>query len=117
MTFLIDAGMVMYWGTARWTPFEIFESYSAVSTFPKIFIFSYTNLTKKYRGILKVSILTQGTWSLVQMGILWIIYFEFIFQSKEYRLIGPTVELSEYHWFHREKVELYMAELYNKIGM
>jgi len=66
MTFLIDAGMVMYWGTARWTPFEIFESYSA---------------------------------------------------SKEYRLIGPTVELSEYHWFHREKVELYMAELYNKIGV
>ena len=36
MTFLIDAGMVMYWGTARWSPFEIFESYSAVSTFPKV---------------------------------------------------------------------------------
>ena len=30
--------------------------------------------------------------------------------------VGPTLELSEYHWFHREKVELYMAELYNKIG-
>jgi len=66
MTFLIDAGMVMYWGTARWTPFEIFEAYAA---------------------------------------------------SKEFRLIGSTVELSEYHWFHREKVELYMAELYNKIGV
>ena len=36
MTFLIDAGMVMYWGTARWSPFEIFESYSAVSTFLKV---------------------------------------------------------------------------------
>ena len=36
MTFLIDAGMVMYWGTARWSPFEIFESYAAVSTFPKV---------------------------------------------------------------------------------
>ena len=24
--------------------------------------------------------------------------------------------MSEYHWFHREKVELFMAELYNKIG-
>lgn len=31
--------------------------------------------------------------------------------------VGPTLELSEYHWFHREKVELYMAELYNKIGI
>ena len=27
------------------------------------------------------------------------------------------MELSEYHWFHREKVELFMAELYNKIGV
>ena len=61
MTFLIDAGMVMYWGTARWTPFEIFESYSAVSTFPKIFIFSYTNWTKNYRSILQASILIQCT--------------------------------------------------------
>ena len=39
MTFLIDAGMVMYWGTARWSPFEIFESYSAVSTFYKVKLF------------------------------------------------------------------------------
>ena len=51
------------------------------------------------------------------MGEKYLILNSFIFQSKEYRLIGPTVELSEYHWFHREKVELYMAELYNKIGM
>ena len=40
-----------------------------------------------------------------------------VFQSREFRLIGPTMELSEYHWFHREKVELFMAELYNKIGV
>jgi len=66
MTFLIEAGMVMYWGTSRWSPFEIFECYST---------------------------------------------------SREFRLIGPTMELSEYHWFHREKVELFMAELYNKIGV
>ena len=31
MTFLIEAGLVMYWGTSRWTPFEIFECYSTVS--------------------------------------------------------------------------------------
>ena len=44
-------------------------------------------------------------------------YISFLFlQSKEIKAIGPTVEISEYHWFHREKVELYMAELYNKVG-
>jgi len=66
MTFLIEAGLVMYWGTSRWTPFEIFESYS---------------------------------------------------MAREMRIIPSTVEMSEYHWFHREKVELFMAELYNKIGI
>ena len=40
-----------------------------------------------------------------------------MFQAKEYRFVGPTCEIAEYHWFHREKVELYMAELYNKIGL
>ena len=42
--------------------------------------------------------------------------YSILFQSKELHLIGPTVEMSEYHWFHREKVELFMAELYNKVG-
>lgn len=65
MTYLIDHGMVMYWGTSRWSPFEIFESYSI---------------------------------------------------ARELRQVTPTVEISEYHWFHREKVELFMAELYNKVG-
>ena len=43
--------------------------------------------------------------------------FEAYSKAKEYRFIGPTCEIAEYHWFHREKVELYMAELYNKIGL
>jgi len=65
MQYLMDHGMLMYWGTSRWSPFEIFESYSI---------------------------------------------------AREIRSVGPTVEISEYHWFHREKVELFMAELYNKVG-
>jgi len=43
--------------------------------------------------------------------------FEAYSKAKEYRFVGPTCEIAEYHWFHREKVELYMAELYNKIGL
>merc|ERR1712037_551610 len=30
--------------------------------------------------------------------------------------IAPLAEYAEYHPFHREKVELYMAELFNKVG-
>ena len=55
----------MWWGTSRWSPFELFEAYH---------------------------------------------------KAKEYGVVAPIVEIGEYHWFHREKVELYMAELYNKIG-
>lgn len=36
--------------------------------------------------------------------------------AKEFKLVPPVCELAEYHWFHREKVEVYMAELYNKMG-
>eukprot|EP00094_Tigriopus_californicus_P006132 TCALIF_05905-PA protein Name:"Similar to kcnab3 Voltage-gated potassium channel subunit beta-3 (Xenopus laevis)" AED:0.12 eAED:0.12 QI:0/0.85/0.75/0.87/1/1/8/134/398 len=65
MTYLIDHGKMMYWGTARWSQGEIYEAIMVAKT----------------------------------MG-----------------LICPITEMSEYHWFHREKVELYMAELYNKTG-
>lgn len=65
-TYLINNGKIMYWGTSRWSPFELFEAYH---------------------------------------------------KAKEYGVISPIVEIGEYHWFHREKVELYMAELYNKIGL
>ena len=64
-TYLVDCGKIMYWGTSRWSPFELHEAYH---------------------------------------------------KAKEYKLVAPVCEIGEYHWFHREKVELYMAELYNKIG-
>merc|ERR1719195_848504 len=66
LTFLINSGQVMYWGTAKWTPVEIFETYSMARTL---------------------------------------------------HCIAPLCEYAEYHPFLREKVELYMAELYNKIGI
>ncbi len=36
--------------------------------------------------------------------------------AKTFGCVFPICELAEYHWFHREKVEVYMAEIYNKIG-
>ena len=57
---------VMYWGTAKWSPVEIFETFS---------------------------------------------------MARSLNCVAPLCEYAEYHPFHREKVELYMAELYNKIGI
>jgi len=65
MDYLINSGQIMYWGTAKWSPVEIFETFSMARTL---------------------------------------------------HCIAPLCEYAEYHPFHREKVELYMAELYNKIG-
>jgi len=65
MNYLINSGQIMYWGTAKWSPVEIFETFSMARTL---------------------------------------------------HCIAPLCEYAEYHPFHREKVELYMAELYNKIG-
>lgn len=35
---------------------------------------------------------------------------------RQFNCVTPIVEQAEYHLFHREKSELYMPELYNKIG-
>jgi len=66
LSYLINTGQVMYWGTAKWSPVEIFETFSMARTL---------------------------------------------------NCVAPLCEYAEYHPFHREKVELYMAELYNKIGI
>ena len=36
---------------------------------------------------------------------------------RQFNCVTPIVEQAEYHLFYREKPELYMPELYNKIGI
>ena len=36
--------------------------------------------------------------------------------ARQFNLIPPIAEQAEYHIFQREKVEMQMPELYNKIG-
>jgi potassium voltage-gated channel Shaker-related subfamily A beta protein 2 len=36
---------------------------------------------------------------------------------RQFNCITPIVEQAEYHFFCRDKAELYMTELFNKIGM
>lgn len=66
MNYVIGQGWAMYWGTSRWTPVEIMES--------------YTN-------------------------------------CRQFNCITPIVEQAEYHMFCRDKAELYLPEMYNKIGV
>ncbi|XP_068156231.1 uncharacterized protein Hk isoform X2 [Drosophila tropicalis] len=66
MSYVIQQGWAMYWGTARWSHVEIMEA--------------YTN-------------------------------------CRQFNCITPIVEQSEYHMFCREKCELYLPEMYNKIGV
>ncbi|KAH8373228.1 hypothetical protein KR009_007576 [Drosophila setifemur] len=66
MSYVIQQGWAMYWGTARWSQVEIMEA--------------YTN-------------------------------------CRQFNCITPIVEQSEYHMFCREKCELYLPEMYNKIGV
>lgn len=65
MTYIINEGMAMYWGTSKWSPVEIMEAYS---------------------------------------------------NCRQFNCVTPIMEQAEYHFFCREKPELYMQELYNKIG-
>ncbi|XP_038588688.1 voltage-gated potassium channel subunit beta-3-like [Micropterus salmoides] len=65
MTFVIDQGLAMYWGTSRWNAVEIMEAYSV---------------------------------------------------ARQFNLVPPVCEQSEYHYFQRDKVELHLPELYHKIA-
>lgn len=65
MDFLVSEGLIMYWGTAKWSPIDVTEMYTA---------------------------------------------------CRQLNCSTPILEQSEYHMLCREKVEIYMPELYNKIG-
>ncbi|XP_025194115.1 voltage-gated potassium channel subunit beta-2 [Melanaphis sacchari] len=66
MDFLVSEGLIMYWGTAKWSPIDVTEMYTA---------------------------------------------------CRQLNCSTPILEQSEYHMLCREKVEIYMPELYNKIGV
>uniref|UniRef100_A0A3B4BID5 NADP-dependent oxidoreductase domain-containing protein n=1 Tax=Periophthalmus magnuspinnatus TaxID=409849 RepID=A0A3B4BID5_9GOBI len=65
MSFLVDQGLALHWGTSHWSSAEIMEAYSV---------------------------------------------------ARQFNLDAPVCEQSEYHYFHRDKVELQLPELYHKIG-
>lgn len=97
MTFVIDQGMAMYWGTSRWNAVEIMvnsptsaqrsnnSSFSA--SFNYIYPFVYLSGCQEAYSI-----------------------------ARQFNLVPPVCEQAEYHYFQRDKVELHLPELYHKIG-
>ncbi|KAI2653674.1 Voltage-gated potassium channel subunit beta-1 [Labeo rohita] len=87
MTYVINQGMSMYWGTSRWTAMEIMAT------------FVMRNLGLIQRVTLQ-STAFQEAYSV----------------ARQFNLIPPVCEQAEYHLFQREKVEVQLPELYHKIG-
>lgn len=66
MAHIIDKGLACYWGTSRWSPVHIMESFTV---------------------------------------------------ARQFNCPPPTCEQMEYHMFTRDKMELYMPEMYHKLGV
>lgn len=63
-------------------------------------------------------VISQG-WSMYWGTARWspVEIMEAYTNCRQFNCVTPIVEQTEYHMFCREKTELYMPELYNKIGV
>lgn len=84
MNFVINKGMVLYWG-------ELNRE-----------IFSIEINSNIYLGTSK--------WSSTEI-------MEAYTNCREFNCVTPIMEQSEYHMFCRDRAELYLPEMYNKIGV
>lgn len=117
MTYVINQGLALYWGTSRWGAAEIMVS--VLPRFPlshnRFPLFTWPLQTPSIggggRGVegngecflttpLSLSHPTQEAYSV----------------ARQFNLIPPVCEQAEHHLFQREKVEMQLPELYHKIG-
>ncbi|CAB1333010.1 unnamed protein product [Coregonus sp. 'balchen'] len=95
MTFVINQGMAMYWGTSRWSAMEIMPS---------------KHLLLTVNDIRPLVLCGDGV-------ILFPCHQEAYSVARQFNLIPPVCEQAEYHYFQRDKVEVQLPELYHKIGV
>lgn len=90
MTYVIDRGMALYWGTSRWSAVEIMVSSNAGTwdgwEAPP---HTYTHPSP-----------SQEAYSV----------------ARQFNLVAPVCEQAEYHLFQRHKVESQLPTLYHHIG-
>lgn len=97
MTFVIDQGMAMYWGTSRWNAVEIMvNSPTSAQRSNNSSLFASFNC-------IYPSVYMSGCQEAYSI-------------ARQFNLVPPVCEQAEYHYFQRDKVELHLPELYHKIG-
>lgn len=89
MNYVIEKGWAMYWGRFR-TSFHI-----CLTVFND-------NIFNDSAG--------SSKWSTTEI-------MEAYTNCREFNCVTPILEQSEYHMFCRERAELYLPEMYNKIGV
>lgn len=100
MTYIIQEGWTMYWGTSRWTHCEVI--YTRIQPLSVCVCVHEANLSKFFFPSLCVNFIQ---------------IMEAYSNCRQFNCVPPIVEQSEYHMFCREKCELYLPEMYNKIGV
>lgn len=114
MTYVINQGLALYWGTSRWGAAEIMVSVPATSPVPQLvpsFHMTAPNPTlleaggsgRKWKPSSDPRLFCTPTQEAYSM-------------ARQFNLIPPVCEQAEHHLFQREKVETQLPELYHKIG-
>lgn len=100
MTFVIDQGMAMYWGTSRWNAVEIMVNSPTLEKDTNFFCFVFCILKSNLFCLFVFLSVCKEAYSI----------------ARQFNLVPPVCEQAEYHYFQRDKVELHLPELYHKIG-
>lgn len=99
MTYVINQGLALYWGTSRWSAAEIMVRDSD-TPHPIVTVWE----AGRWEDCSDPCLLSTPTQEAYSM-------------ARQFNLIPPVCEQAENHFFQREKVEMQLPELYHKIGV
>lgn len=107
MTYVINQGLALYWGTSRWGAAEIMVSvpphFPLSHGHPKTHSTGGGAVEESGEECSDPHLFPAPTQEAYSM-------------ARQFNLIPPVCEQAEHHLFQREKVETQLPELYHKIG-
>lgn len=109
MNYVINKGWVLYWGRLNFTFSSIFLP---LPPWQRIFV-CVIKIKLQISHCPSSSlfiIVGSSKWSTTEI-------MEAYTNCREFNCVTPIMEQSEYHMFCRERAELYLPEMYNKIGV
>ncbi|KAG9333134.1 hypothetical protein JZ751_013452 [Albula glossodonta] len=122
MTYVINQGMSMYWGTSRWTAMEIMvrktHCAARVTGVPSVTDSSLLPVSEpSLFPVSDPSLFPVSDPSLFLVSDPSLCCPQEAYSvARQFNLIPPVCEQAEYHFFQRDKVEVQLPELYHKIG-